>query len=158
MTLPFRPRSALFALVLLLHGMGLCVAADNEASAGTPAPASVVPLALLLPLAAPDFARPAEAVRLGFMAALKHSGEKMAVGLFATDASNESILAGYKQAVKLGALLVVGPMTRGGVSALAASTLISIPTLGLNRPEGNTALPPRFYCSRPFAAARWCAR
>ena len=125
--------------------MGLCVAADNEASAGTTVPADVVPLALLLPLAAPDFARPAEAVRLGFMAALKHSGEKMAVGVFSTDASNESILAGYKQAVKLGARLIVGPMTRGGVSALAASTLISVPTLGLNRPESNTALPPRLY-------------
>lgn len=145
MALPFRLRSALFAFVLLLHGIGLCVAADNEASAGTAAPADVVPLALLLPLAAPDFARPAEAVRLGFMAALKHSGEKMTVGLFTTDATNDSILAGYKQAVKLGARLVVGPMTRGGVSALAASALVSVPTLGLNRPEGNAALPPRFY-------------
>jgi uncharacterized protein len=125
--------------------MGLCVAADNDASAGTTARADVVPLALLLPLAAPDFARPAEAVRLGFMAALMHSGEKMTVGLFATDASNESILAGYQQAVKLGARLIVGPMTRGGVSALAASTLVSVPTLGLNLSEGKTALPPRFY-------------
>ena len=127
--------------------MGLCVAADNEASAGATAPAGVVQpaLALLLPLASPDFARPAEAVRLGFMAALKHSGEKLTVGVFATDASSESILAGYEQAVKLGARLVVGPMTRAGVSALAASTLVSVPTLGLNLPEGKTALPPRFY-------------
>src|ERR1035437_2479695 len=147
MALPFRLRRALFAFVLLLHSMGLCVAADNEASSGATAPAGVVQpeLALLLPLASPDFARPAEAVRLGFMAALKQSGEKLTVGIFATGASSESILAGYEQAVKLGARLVVGPMTRGGVSALAASTLVSVPTLGLNLPEGNTALPPRFY-------------
>jgi len=133
--------------------MGLCVAADNEASAratataDATADADAVPpaLALLLPLASPDFARPADAVRLGFMAALKHSGEKLTVGIFPTDASSESVLAGYAQAVKLGARLVVGPMTRGGVSALAASTLFSVPTLGLNLPEGEAALPPRFY-------------
>jgi outer membrane PBP1 activator LpoA protein len=127
--------------------MGLCVAADNEASAGATAPAGVVQpaLALLLPLASPDFARPAKAVRLGFMAALKQSGEKLTVGMFATDASSESILAGYEQAVKLGARLVVGPMTKAGVSALAASTLVSVPTLALNLSDGKTALPPRFY-------------
>jgi uncharacterized protein len=127
--------------------MGLCVAADNEASTGATAPAGLVQpaLALLLPLSAPDFARPAEAVRQGFMAALKHSGEKLTVGIFATDASSASILAGYEQALKLGARLVVGPMTRDGVSALAASTLVSVPTLSLNLPEGKTALPPRFY-------------
>jgi outer membrane PBP1 activator LpoA protein len=102
-------------------------------------------LALLLPLASPDFARPADAVRLGFMAARKHSGENLTVEVFPTDASSESVLAGYGQAVKLGARLVVGPITRGGVSALAASTLVSVPTLALNLPEGKSALPPRFY-------------
>jgi outer membrane PBP1 activator LpoA protein len=145
MALPFQLRCALFAFVLLLHGMELCVAADNEASAGAPADAVQPALALLLPLASPDFARAAEAVRQGFMAALKHSGEKLAVGTFSTDASGESILAGYEQAVKLGARLVVGPMTRSGVSALAAGALVSVPTLGLNLPEGGTALPPRLY-------------
>lgn len=102
-------------------------------------------LALLLPLASPDFARPAEALRLGFMAAHKHSGEKLAIGVFATDASSESILAGYDKAARLGARLIIGPMTRSGVSALASSKLASVPTLGLNQPEDKTALPPRFY-------------
>ena len=139
--------------------MGLCVAAGNEASAvakaSVAAQAGVIAsgaedaaqpvLALLLPLASPDFARPAEAVRLGFMAAQKHSGEKLTVGIFATDASSESILAGYDKAAKLGARLIIGPMTRSGVSALAASTLVSVPTLGLNLPEDKTALPPLFY-------------
>jgi outer membrane PBP1 activator LpoA protein len=123
--------------------MGLCVAADNEASAG--ANPGAVQLALLLPLASPDFARPAEAVRMGFMAALRQSGEKLTVGTFPTDASSESILAGYAQAVKLGARMVVGPMTREGVSALAASAPGNVLTLGLNLPERKIALPPRFY-------------
>jgi hypothetical protein len=102
-------------------------------------------LALLLPLASADFGRPAEALKLGFMAAHKHSGEKLTVGIFATDASNASILSAYEQAVKRGARLVIGPMTRGGVSALAASKAISVPTLGLNLPEDNFVLPPRLY-------------
>lgn len=141
--------------------MGLCVAAGNEASAtaGTPANAGAGAgastgtaageaqpiLALLLPLASADFARPAEAVRLGFMAAHKHSREKLPVGVFATDASGESLLSGYEQAIKRGARLVIGPLTRSGVSTLAASKLVSVPTIGLNLPDDKTALPARFY-------------
>ena len=34
MALPFRLRAALLALSVLFHGMGLCVAAGNEASSG----------------------------------------------------------------------------------------------------------------------------
>jgi outer membrane PBP1 activator LpoA protein len=127
--------------------MGLCVAADNEASAGTSAPeiGSQPALALLLPLASPDFARPAEAVKLGFMAAHKHGREKLTVGIFATDASSENILAAYDRAAKLGARLIIGPMTRSGVSALAASKRVSVPTIGLNQPEDKADLPPQFY-------------
>ena len=159
MALPFRLRHVFFAFVLLLHGMGLCVAADNEASAvakaSVAANASVIAgdteavlqpvLALLLPLASPDFARPAEAVKLGFLAAHKRSGVKLGVGVVATDASSASIIAGYDKAVRLGASLIVGPMTRSGVYTLAASTLVSLPTIGLNQPESNTTLPPQFY-------------
>jgi outer membrane PBP1 activator LpoA protein len=125
--------------------MGLCVAAENEASADAAAGEVQPVLALLLPLASLDFARPAEALKLGFMAAHRHSGEKLTVSIFATDASSESILFAYDQAVKLGARLVVGPMTRSGVSTLAASKRISVPTLGLNLPEDKAALPARFY-------------
>lgn len=125
--------------------MGLCVAAEQEASTGAPEDMIRPVLALLLPLASPDFARPAEAVRLGFMAAHKRSGERLTVGIFATDASGESILSVYDKAVKLGARLIIGPMTRSGVTTLAASGLVSVPTIGLNLPEGRTALPPGFY-------------
>ena len=125
--------------------MGLCVAADNQASTDAGAGGARPAMALLLPLASADFAGPAEALRQGFMAAHKHGGEKPAVGVIATDASGASILSGYEQAVKLGARLVIGPMTRSGVSALAASKLISVTTIGLNLPEDKATLPPRFY-------------
>ena len=147
MVLPFRLQRVLLALVLFFHGMGLCVAAGDEASTGGDLPAGEARpvLALLLPLASPDFARPAEALRLGFMTAHKRSGGELSVGVIATDASGASIVSGYGQAVQLGARLVIGPMTRSGVSALAASKRISVPTVGLNLPEDKTALPPRFY-------------
>lgn len=38
MALPFRLRAALLAFAVLFHGMGLCVAAGNVASAGHPRP------------------------------------------------------------------------------------------------------------------------
>jgi len=147
MVLPFRLRSALFSLVMLVHGMGLCVAADNDASAAAAPAAGAAPpaLALLLPLASADFAGPAEALKLGFLAAHRHGGEKLAVGIFASDASGESILFAYDKAVALGARLVVGPMTRSGVSTLAASKRVSVPTLALNLPEDKAALPARLY-------------
>ncbi len=154
MFLPTCLRTAFFVLALSLHGMGLCIAADNEAStaqgreearAGDTAPGATPHLALLLPLASPDFSRPAEALRLGFMAAQKRGGGELAVAIIATDASSEGILAGYESAVRLGARLVIGPMTRSGVSALAASMQASVPTLTLNLPEDKTALPPQFY-------------
>jgi len=145
MALSFRLRSAL--LVLLFHGMGLCVAAGDEASSDANSTKAEAPpvLALLLPLASADFARPAEALKLGFMAAHGHSRESLSISVIATDASGASILSGYERAVKLGARLVIGPMTRSGVSALAASGMIGVPTIALNLPEDKTALPPRFY-------------
>jgi outer membrane PBP1 activator LpoA protein len=125
--------------------MGLCVAAENEASADAGTAGGEVALALLLPLASVDFASAAEALKRGFLAANTHGGEKLAIGIISTDASSASILSGYDQAVKLGARLVVGPMTRSGVSALAGSKRVSVPTLGLNLPEDNAPLPARFY-------------
>jgi outer membrane PBP1 activator LpoA protein len=132
--------------------MGLCVAADNEASAAAEparaqarAAAETIELALLLPLASPDFAQPAEAVRRGFMAALKHSGEKLSAGVFPTEPAGESILTQYDAALKRGARVVVGPMTRSGVSVLAASQRVTVPTLSLNLPAEKLTLPPQFY-------------
>ncbi len=163
MLLAFRLRAALCAFVLCVHGMGLCVAADDQASAGASAPEAGVELGFRLPLASHDFARPAEAVKRGFMAAHKHSGARLAVGVFATDASGESILSAYQQAAARGARLIVGPITRSGVSALAASGLVSVPTISLNQPEDKTALPPQFYTfglaleTEAQAIARWAS-
>jgi outer membrane PBP1 activator LpoA protein len=98
------------------------------------APADIV---LLLPLDSPAFRGAADAVRQGFLAAAARSPTKARVAVQTTDAGAETIVAAYAAAVEAGAKAVVGPMTRSGVAALAASGKVTVPTLALNLPEGN---------------------
>jgi len=142
------PRHLRFAAAALaLHGAALCWAQTPPASTEAPpkpaAPAAAI--ALLLPLDSPDFRAAAEAVRQGFTAAALRAAATPTIAVRPTDASPERILADYVGAVEAGARVVVGPMTRDGVSALAASGKVRVPTLALNQPEGNAALPPGLY-------------
>ena len=102
-------------------------------------------IALLLPLDARDYAPPAEAVLAGCRAALDVAGDKPALQVVRTDASNLSILAGYAAATARGASVVVGPMTRSGATRMAASSDFPVPTLALNAPEEPTVLPKNMY-------------
>ena len=132
MVLPLDLRSALFAVALLFHGMGLCVAAGNEASAaqqrpqtraGEPAAGEAVRLVLLLPLASPDFARPAEALRLGFMAAARRNGDELRVGVIATDAAI-SIVIGV---VKVSVFGLAGVLTAQVVAFALLIGIVALP-------------------------------
>ncbi|TMG76006.1 MAG: penicillin-binding protein activator [Betaproteobacteria bacterium] len=127
---------------LALLSPALCAAVDDPASR----PADERPfIGLLLPLNAPDFARAAEAVRLGCQAALVFAENRPALRVLRTDARPESILAEYQIAVQSGAGVIVGPLTRSGVSALAAEGRVSVATLALNVADGDAPLPPRLY-------------
>jgi outer membrane PBP1 activator LpoA protein len=55
------------------------------------------------------------------------------------------VLAVYEQAIESGARLVVGPLTRDGVAALAASSVVTVPTLALNTLEASSSQPARMY-------------
>jgi len=55
------------------------------------------------------------------------------------------VLTIYEQAVESGAQLVVGPLTRNGVAELAASNLVTVPTLALNSLEPRSPQPARLY-------------
>jgi outer membrane PBP1 activator LpoA protein len=120
-------------------------------------------VALLLPLQSADFNPAAQALQRGFRAAQKVYEGKLQVTAFPTDADPEHVLTVYATALKKGARVVVGPMTRSAVSALAASGIITAPTLALNTPEGDPALPRRFYWfglsteaeARQVAAQAW---
>jgi uncharacterized protein len=107
-----------------------------------PAPAAIT---LVLPLDAPDFRPAADAVSMGFLAAMAAEKRKFDVVVRSSDASDESVLAQYQAAVDAGTRLVVGPMTRSGVTALVRNRKIAVPTLALNQPDGSGALPPTLY-------------
>jgi len=130
-----------FALSALLSP-ALCAAADDPASR----PAGEPPfIGLLLPLNAPEFSRAAEAVRLGCQAALAFSDKRQSLQVVRTDAQASSILAEYEAAVQRGAAVMVGPLTRSGVTALATAGHITVVTLALNVADGDSPLPPRLY-------------
>jgi len=137
------PRAQFCFALLALLSPALCSAVDDPASQP---PVSEKPfIGLLLPLNSPDYARAAEAVRLGCQAALAFAEHRQVLQVVRTGAQPESILLEYEAAVQRGAAVIVGPLTRDGVSALAAAGRVSVVTLALNVADGDAPLPPRLY-------------
>lgn len=90
-------------------------------------------IALLLPLATPALKPAAQAVQGGFSAAAaQDSSLPFGTRTYATTDQDQDIVEVYQQAVYEGARMVIGPLTRNGVKALARSNLVTIPTLALN--------------------------
>lgn len=129
-------------LLLAFAWLNACFAAD--APPATPAKTGAH-IAVLLPLKSASFSHAADAVRKGFMAAASIAPAQLPVKVYATDETSGDILSVYLTAVQEGAKIVIGPLTRNAVSALAASKSVSVPTIALNTPEENTALPPMLY-------------
>lgn len=95
-------------------------------------PNAVAHIALLLPLKDPRFSELAQAVRDGFMAAASMNPQGLPIRVYSDFDENRSVVDTYRLAVSNGANAVVGPLTRNGVSALAAEQMIPVPTLVLN--------------------------
>lgn len=113
-----------------------------------PPPAGVVTphVALLLPLDSLSFARHAEAVRNGFFAASQtRGGNALPARVYSTGDDPKQIAEVYLRAVSAGARMVVGPLTRNGVSAIAEGAIVMVPTLALNVPEGRVDPMPDLY-------------
>ena len=89
-------------------------------------------IALLLPLRSPIFGASAGSVERGFMAAARQDGQILPIQAYDNFDENNSVVSLYRQAVSNGALAVVGPLTRNGVTALAESRNTPVPTLSLN--------------------------
>ncbi len=106
-------------------------------------------IALLLPLKSALYSKAAEAVKQGFMAAYSQSpasgNQKLPIRIYPTGDQVESILEAYQLALQEGNLIIIGPLTRSGVTAIAESKLVNIPTLALNIPENDIALPANLY-------------
>jgi uncharacterized protein len=138
-------RAQALLVVLALSSPALCAAQEPPATVPAPPAAAGGPfVALLLPLNAPEFAAPAEAVRQGCQAAQTHD-PRLALQIVRTNARPDSILAEYNALIARGATVVVGPMTRTGVSALAARSEPGVPTVALNTPDREVRSPPWLY-------------
>lgn len=99
-------------------------------------------IGLILPLKSPAFGRAADIARQGFLAAARVQGPKtLPVGVYETGEDPGEVLEQYRRAVEGGAQIVVGPLTRSGVTALAEQGELWVPTLALNAPESNADLP-----------------
>jgi ABC-type branched-subunit amino acid transport system substrate-binding protein len=103
-----------------------------------PVPANVRNVALLLPLNG-TLAVTGKAIRNGFLAAYYNHQEKNAnttapaVNIKVTDTSGKNILEVYKKVVASGVDVIVGPLTKQEVDALAAmGNALPVPTIALN--------------------------
>lgn len=117
----------------------------QQLAAALPAVSSNPHIALLLPLNSPAFGRAAEAVKQGFMAAAAVEAGKLPIKVYPSSDQTDDIVSAYRQATQAGARIVVGPLTRNGVTALVTSKQVSVPTLALNLPESGGEIPAQLY-------------
>lgn len=134
------------ALAASLIGNG-ARAEDATLAENTPATKPPTPhVALLLPLNASAFRQPAEIVRQGFLAAAQVQPDAPPVRIYPTRGDPNNVLAVYGDALSRGARVVVGPLTRNAVSALAASDMVVVPTISLSMPDQeHLSVPPQLY-------------
>jgi hypothetical protein len=100
-------------------------------------------VALIVPLSG-QLRAVGEAVRDGFIAATLEQREA-AAGVLVYDTAELGVDLAYRNAVTDGADIVVGPLTRDDVGTLVAKQSIPVPTLVLNSPGGEAAMPAFMY-------------
>lgn len=151
--------SVVWSLTALLYGGASAFASEAGPGAASAArrpeappavpldpTAAVAHIALLMPPRSSAFGRAAEAVKLGFLAAAKTQGNApLPIRVYAVTDENDSVVSNYRGALVAGARLVVGPLTRSGVTALASGAPVSVPTLALNVPDRAVSLPRNLY-------------
>lgn len=128
-----RPSETVTSPVELYPGSGGS-AARPDAGNGT------ARIALLLPLQSNALGQAAEAVRAGFLAGHERDRAGIEVNVIPSGDSPESTLDAYARAVERNDI-VVGPLARSAVAAVAASNAVTKPTLALNQPQIDRPLP-----------------
>lgn len=108
-----------------------------------PVPAGPPIIALVLPLEAPDYARAADAVRAGFLAAAESAGAASRVRVIGHADGN--VLGGFEGARSVGARIVVGPLVRDDLRVLATSGRPLPLTIALNQLDDGAVLPSPVY-------------
>ena len=103
-------------------------------------------IALLLPLQSPIYGKAADGVKEGFIAAANYQQTlPLDIKIYATSDDPLDILSNYQQALDDGASIVVGPLSRNGVSTLVSSGIVAVPTLALNAPSIDLVVPPNLF-------------
>jgi len=132
----------------VLCGLCLCASANTTDAPVAASPESGLQpkpstkVALVLPLRSDTLREAAQAVRAGFMAAYEHESADTEVSVIETDDAAQNILSGYTEAVAKNDI-VVGPLSRSGVAAVAQSNQVFKPTVALTPPEGEGAILPQ---------------
>jgi outer membrane PBP1 activator LpoA protein len=119
-------------------------AAMSGASAQAAAGGNTINIALLLPMRSETLGRAADALRAGFMAAYERDKAGLTINLVETGDPAQDVLSAYATAQQQNDI-IVGPLARSAVTAVAASPLVIKPTIALNHPEarGEVPLPPQ---------------
>lgn len=107
-------------------------APENKALAPAGAP---VRIGLLLPLRSESLGAAAAVLRDGFLAAYQRDRTGLQVTVIETGDASQDVLARYATAQEEQDI-VVGPLARSAVTAVAGSALVRKPTIALNHPEG----------------------
>lgn len=123
------------------------MASDVTPQTGVVAATAQVPhIALLLPMNSKIFGRHATALRDGFRAAARaQSPAVLPVREYAVSENVANVMEGYRTAVAAGAQVIVGPLTRDAVTALAFGEPVPVPTLALNVPDNTGRNPGNLY-------------
>jgi len=126
--------------LVLLSLLAATVSAGAQPTA-SPTTETLPAILLLLPGPGTPFARAAEAVRSGFFAAHAAAGAPMAIEARETDETPAAVSAAVEAAAARGVRLVVGPLSRDAVDAVARAGGARLPMLALNTPAGDGPLP-----------------
>lgn len=136
-------------VIFALYGSSPAMATDPEEpfqSTEAIEPAPVRHIALLLPLESSAFGEAARIVKEGFVAAtMREQALPLIIRVYSTTDDPLDIFVSYQQAITAGAAFIVGPLTRDGVSAIASSKTLEVPTLALNSVDNTKALPSKLY-------------
>jgi uncharacterized protein len=122
---------------------------DLQRPAGAPttypaATPNAIRVALLLPLRSSSLGSAADAVRSGFLAAWEREKQGVAVNIVETDGTPQNAVERYLEAIAANDI-VVGPLARSEVAAIAQGSVMPKATIALTQPEavgeGEVALP-----------------
>ncbi len=130
----------------LAFGLPAFSAAQTPAASAAPGAAPSAPphpreIALVLPLASPTYARAAEAVKAGFEAAAELAKVKPMI----VSHGDGDVVAAMTNARDAGAVVIVGPLVRDDLKAVAAADVELPWTVALNQLDDGAPLPFRMY-------------